>query len=154
MDTTEEKHCVFTYFANNEFKGFRQDTFGTLGKNWAKVYGYSPEQVEIIKKNTEDELNNTGTSFMKALFGMNTVPVNIEGQELDKNSIIDQVSKGEQEKRNWGNFELRVLEWCSREEFYEACTPGEEWKKQQIIDKYMKESPLEVFKFKTVLNEN
>ena len=154
MEKIEEKPCVFAYFANNEFKGFRQDTFGTIGKDWAKVYTYSPSQVETIKKNTEQELNNTGTSFMKALFGMNTVPMNMEGDILDKNSIIDQVSKGEQEKRNWGDFELRVLEWCSRDEFYDSCTPGEEWKKQQIIDKFMKIEPLEVHKFKTLVNEN
>ena len=154
MEEKYKKSCVFAYFKDDEFLGFRMDTFGTLGKDWAKVYTYSPEQVEIIKKNTEQELSNGGTSFMKALFGMGGTPMNIEGDLLDKNSIIDQVSKGEQEKRQWGKFELRVLEWCPREEFYDACYPGEEWKKNKIMEEFMKKEPLEIHKFQTIKNEN
>ena len=52
----ENQAIVFAVYKNNEFKGFRQDTFGTLGSNWAKIYTYSKSQVETVIKNMEHNL--------------------------------------------------------------------------------------------------
>lgn len=141
------KNCVFGYFVKGELKGWRQDTFGTIGLKWAKIYSYYPEQIEIIKNNTKNTLNNGGTKIMKLLFGeLNGNPVNIEGQSLDKNSIITQVQETEQEKRSWGEFELKVYEIpFGYDEF-------EEWKMLAFNNSLPE--PLEVHKYLTVNNEN
>ncbi len=153
MKKEDEQPIVFAYYVKGEFKGWRADSFGTLDKKWPKIYTYSPEQVETIKKNTQQELCKTGTSFMKALLGMpNVAPMNLEGQALDTEVIIDQVSKGEEEKRAWGEFELRVVPFCSRQEWSEMSQEGEEYKKKAFLDN--PQEPLEVHKFKTVNQEN
>jgi hypothetical protein len=140
METPEKKNCIFAYYKNNEFMGMRCDSFGTLRKDFAKVYTYSPEQVEVIKDNTKHELGMSGTAFMKLILS-------------DEPEIVEKVNKGELEKREWGEFELRVYNWMNRDEFYEMCTPGEEWKRNKIIEDFLKETPLEVHKFKTVLGQ-
>lgn len=147
MEENKQK-IVFGCFVNGEFKGWRQDTFGTLRTNWAKIYTYSPEQVEIIKKNTRQELTNSGTRLMKFLFGgeMNAIAIDMEGQPLDENVIIDQISKQEQEKRSWGNFELRVYEIPFTMDEYE------EWKMQAFNNNLPE--PIEIHKFTTITNEN
>jgi hypothetical protein len=140
METPNKKtSCVFAYYVNNEFQGFRADSMGTRRKDFAKVYTYSPEQVAIIKDNTKHELGLSGTAFMKLILS-------------DEPEMIEQVNKGEKEKREWGEFELRVYLWIDREQFYEMCTPGEEWKRDKIIEEMLNATPLEVHKFKTMEN--
>lgn len=97
-----EKSCVFALYRNGEFQGFRQDTFGTIGKDWGKIYGYSKEQVEIVIQGTEYNLKgNTGLG--KVLKKLGADP-----------DLMDEISKKEEEtfEKNYkdASFELRVLE--------------------------------------------
>lgn len=144
MEETKIK-CVFGYFVKDEFQGWRQDTFGTMGKKWAKIYTYSPKQVEVIKENTKQDLTMSGSSFMKKLFEIGT-PINTEGQVLNKDIITKQVSSSEQEKRAWGEFELRVYEIPFGYDEYE------EWKMDAFNNNLPE--PLETHKFVTIKQEN
>jgi hypothetical protein len=43
---------VFAFYdMDNNFIGFRQDTFGTIGKDYAKIYHYSESQVKTVLDN-------------------------------------------------------------------------------------------------------
>jgi len=143
----EDKKCVFATFVNGELKGFRADTFGTLSLKHPKIYGYSPSQVETIKKNVKLELNKAGTSFMKTLLGIKgATPMNAEEQLLDGGAIIEQVEKAEDERRSWGEIELRVYEIPFGYDEYE------EWKMEAFNNNLPE--PLETHKFTTIENEN
>lgn len=52
---------LFAIYKNNEFQGFRQDTFGTIGKDYGKIYMYSPEQIEIVLNNIKSNLTSNKT---------------------------------------------------------------------------------------------
>lgn len=149
-DELEDKpNIVFGYFVNNEFKGFRLDSFGSIGKKFAKIYKYTPKQIEIIRQNTKYELSKGGGSFMKLLFNKEGyTPINTQSQILNKDEVILQVTKSEEEKRNWGEFEIRVLSFPYS---YDDIS-GDEWKMKTYINNLPE--PLEILKFKTVTDEN
>lgn len=153
IDKLKDKQaCIFGYYVNGELKGFRADTFGTLSMNEPKIYYYTPEQVDTIRKNTQYELSRSGTKFMKYLLGggeFKGQAMNMQGQKLDNQNVIDQVSKTEEEKRSWGNFEVRVFPFIPHEEEYSY---PEQWK----VDAKLKslDEPLEVLKFTTIEHEN
>jgi hypothetical protein len=46
-----KKTVCFAYFADGNFLGWYSDSFGTITKWEPKLYGYTPEQVEVITKN-------------------------------------------------------------------------------------------------------
>jgi hypothetical protein len=140
MDIPNKKNVIFGYFVNNEFMGARSDSFGHISKQFPKIYTYSPEQVEIIKKNVKEELSHSGSGFLDLLFGKDE-------------EITQELKASEDEKRKWGEFEIRVIEFpISREEWYDMCTPGEEYKRKGILDNLGE--ILEIHKFKTLTNEN
>ncbi len=88
------KSIVFAIYKNNEFQGFRQDTFGTIGKDWAKIYSYSNAQVATVIKNIEDNLK--GESNLGKFLG---------------NDIITNHEKAIHDKvKDLSVFEVRVLE--------------------------------------------
>jgi hypothetical protein len=153
IDNLKDKQaCIFGYYVDGILKGFRADSFGTLSLTNPKIYYYTKEQVETIRKNTQYELSNSGTKFMKYLLGggeFKGQAMSTQGQAIDNKSVIDQVSKTEQEKRNWGHFEVRVLPFIPYEEGY---TYPEKWKVEAALKSL--EEPLEVLQFMTVEHEN
>jgi hypothetical protein len=145
--------CVFATYKGDTLIGYRQDTFGTTGKTWAKVYGYSAEQVDIILKNVKSEMNHSGSSLLKMLASMSNVAVNAStGESIAMSSAVEQVVKQEAALRELEEFELRVLPFpVSAEEFY-GLGEGDEWRKNQILEELESVEPLEVYKFKVTSN--
>jgi len=140
METPDKQNIIFGYYVNDELQGYRQDSFGSLSMDHPKIYGYSPEQIEIIRKNVKDELSHSGSSLLDMLFGK-------------EDEITQNLLKKEELKREWGDFEVRVMLFpVDREEWYDACTEGEEYKKAAILAKIG--DVIEVMKFKTLKNEN
>ena len=140
METPDKKNCIFGYFNKGKLMGWRIDSFGHHSLESAKVYGYSPEQVKIIKDNVMHELSHSGSGFLNMLFGK-------------EDEITQELKKVEDEKREWGEFELKVIEMpISREEWYDMLTEGEEYKKKQLLASL--ENVLETHKFLTITNEN
>jgi hypothetical protein len=140
METPDKKNVVFGYFVNDKLQGYRSDSFGHISKEFPKIYTYSPEQMEIIKNNVKEELSHSGSEFLDLLFGKDE-------------EITQELKASEDQKREWGEFEIRVLEFpISREEWYDMCTPGEEYKRKGVLDNLGE--VLEIFRFKTVEQEN
>ena len=148
---------VFGIFKNEELVGWRQDTFVTLGKNWAKVYRYTKEQVDIILKNVKSETNYAGTSLMKVLGGMTNVAINAStGESIAMSSALEQVTKQETALRELEEFELRVYPLpVTYEEWYEI-TSDEQWRIDNILNNLGNGTvePLEVHKFQILKDEN
>ena len=141
-DLKDKPSIVFGYFVDDVFKGFRADSFGTLSLKQPKIYKYSKKQIETIKKNTQYELSKQGTSFFKMLFKKGFTPVNTQNEILEKDIVIQKVSDSENEKKAWGEFEVRVLSFPYE---YEDI---EDWKMEAFV-KNLPES-LETLKFKSL----
>lgn len=145
----EDQTIVFAYWKDNEFKGFRADTFNTISQTQPKIYTYSRQQVDTVIVNIREGCSRMGTSFAKILAGKNLV--SSEGNAIDGDELVSHLSKTEQTFRDWNEFEVRVHPFVSREEFY-SLGEGDEWKKDKILKEL--EPAIEVHKFKIVENEN
>jgi len=144
----EKQSIIFGYYVNGTLKGFRKDTFGNLSMNHPKIYIYSKEQIDAIKENVKIELSWGGSSFIKSL--SNDVQlVNYEGNPVDVSGTIDNLHSSEEEKRNWGEFELRVIPFISKEDTF---TYPEQWKIDAALASL--ENPLEIHKFMVPKDEN
>ncbi len=140
MDIPDKKNVIFGYFNENKLVGYRCDSFGHTSLDFPKIYTYSPEQVEVIKDNVMNELSHSGSAFLNMLFG-------------EEDEITQDLKQSEDEKREWGEFELKVINFpISREEWQEMCIPGEEYKRIAILADL--NDVIETFKYKTILNEN
>jgi hypothetical protein len=140
-----KQSIVFAFWVNGTLKGFRQDTFNTIGMDWAKIYTYSPSQVETVLDGIKSGLNKTGTSLMKFLMG--NEKYHFANTEADQ--VLEQMSSTEDEMRSWGEFEVRVHPFIDREEDY---TYPEKWKIQAEINN-LREA-IETYRFKIIENEN
>jgi len=67
-------------------------------------------------------------------------------------TLYSQYLPTEHSLEDWGEFELRVVPFCSRQEWSEMSQEGEEYKKKAFLDN--PQEPIEVHKFKTVNQEN
>lgn len=145
MEELKKQPIVFAFWKNNKLQGFRADTFNTITQDFAKIYHYSPRQVQVVLDNVKSGCNNVGTRLMKRLTG-------IEGIEFangDSNDAVDHLSATEKKMREWGEFEVRVHPFIGLEEGY---TYPEKWKIQAEIANL--QDAIEVHKFKVVENEN
>ena len=150
MEDKNRKPIVFAYWCNNEFQGFRADTFNTISKKYAKVYSFSREQVDIVLENIKSGCNKVGKSFAQAIKDKDIPVMNMEGQALE-DVLLNHLSKTEDTFREWGEFEIRVIPInCSVEEMYEIFQ--EEWKISQFISNLP--PALEIHKFKIMESEN
>jgi len=145
-----EQPIVFAYWKDDEFKGFRADTFNTISKKSPKIYLYTKKQVEIVINNVKSGCNQAGTKFMKELLNSKATVINTTGEDLN-DLLVGHLSRTEQKFREWKTFELRVHPFTSPEEFY-SLREGDEWK----LNKYLTElePALEVHKFQILENEN
>lgn len=91
---------------NDVLLGYRQDTFGTLGKDWAKIYHYSENQVKIVLDGINYNLGDKKPSVMQALKDMGATVVG--GGDMD--SAIKHEEKIYQDGQDAGAFEVRVTE--------------------------------------------
>lgn len=83
---TKDVYCAFALYKAGELIGYRQDTFGTIGKDGAKIYPYTESQCEICLKNTQDQIMKRGDGIGKALKNagfMGDVLEIIEAQEKE-----------------------------------------------------------------------
>lgn len=147
----ENKEIVFATYKGEELIGYRADTFGTLSLTHPKIYNYSKEQVDIILKNVKSELNHSGSNFLKSLMSRyTTVAMTTTGQELSMEGVAGRVLTQEEELRELGEFEVRVIPFpMTREEWY-GLGEGDEWKRKSALENL---SPaVEVHKFKTLTN--
>lgn len=106
-----KKSICFAHYKKDEegndvLLGYRQDTFGTLGKEWAKIYGYSPEQVRIITDSINYTLGEPKPSFFEALKKQGAAVV--MGGTID--GAIAHEKKIYEDAQDAGAFEVRVLE--------------------------------------------
>lgn len=145
----EDQPIVFAYYKDDVFKGFRADTFNTISEEYPKIYNYSKEQVDIVKTNVQQGCNKVGTGFAKLL--KDKMLVSTSGNSVDGDELVEHLSKTEKTFQEWREFELRVLPFVSREEWYELGE-GDEWKKKEIISNL--KPAIEIIKFKIVDNPN
>ena len=62
-----KQSIVFAFYKNGKLVGYRQDTIGSIGMEYPKIYStYSKEQVETVLKNIEHNVKDS-TGFGKAL---------------------------------------------------------------------------------------
>lgn len=63
----DKQPIVFAFYRNGRLVGYRQDTIGSIGMEYPKIYSaYSKEQVETVLKNIEHNVKNP-SGFGKAL---------------------------------------------------------------------------------------
>jgi hypothetical protein len=141
----EKQFIVFAYWVKGELKGFRADTFNTITQDWAKIYQYSPRQVEIVLDSVKNGMNKQGTAFMRMLVGNDR----FKFVNADPKDALDQVSSTESQLREWGEFELRVHPFIGYDEGYQY---PERWKIKTEIASLR--DAIEVHKFKIIENEN
>lgn len=134
--TPEGTPIVFAYWKDNKFKGFRVDTFNTIGE-YPKIYGYSPSQVETVISNIKDGCNNVGTKLGKVLTG------------TSDNDLVQHLSTTEKTFRNWQEFEVRVHPFIGREEDFSY---PEKWKLDAEISNL--KPAIETYKIKILDYEN
>lgn len=84
---------LFAFYKNNNFIGWRQDTFGTIGKDGAKIYPYTEDQVKTVLNNISKNLD--GPSSFGKLLGVKII-------EEAENKIYEEISKNQA-------FEVRVI---------------------------------------------
>lgn len=150
-DDYKGKPIIFCYYKDGEYMGNRCDTFNTISKEYAKIYQFSREQVDIVLSNIKSGCNRVGKSLAQAIKAKDVPVVNIEGQTLG-DVLLDHLSKTEDTFREWGEFEIRVIPFPKVEEWYELQGEGEEWKRKQFIENL--EPAIEIHKFKVIENEN
>lgn len=143
------KPIVFGYWLNGELMGFRADTFGSISKDTPKIYYYSEDQVETVVSNTKDMLNKAGTSLFKMLAAKNTIMLSLNGGEVSKDSLVEEIESTEDTVRKWGTFVLKVHPFIDYEEGFHY---PERWKVEAEI-KSLQEA-IEVYTFTTLTNEN
>lgn len=148
----EDQPIVFAYYNEDEFLGYRCDSFGTLSKKYAKVYNYSKSQIDIVVKSIKDELNHTGSRILSVLTQLGAPAMTAEGQSVDLDKITTRIKEQEDSLRNYKSLQVRVQPWLTQEVWNEISGEGEEWKVKEAIAKL--EPATEVYKFATLENEN
>ncbi len=100
------KTVCFAYFGDGKFLGWYADSFGTITKNTPKVYVYTPEQVETIKRNFRYKLNKEKSNLGDLVKGLSVVD--------------DSLAVDKQKLSPYKQIELRVVE-CP---FYDGPNPN------------------------------
>jgi len=99
-----EQSIVFAFYKNDELIGYRQDTCGTIGLDFAKIYTYSKEQVATVLENINYNVQHK-EGYGKAL-------ENAYKDKIDKN-VTDIISNAEEKVhyllQDKKAFEVRVL---------------------------------------------
>lgn len=52
----EDSLIAFACYGDDEFLGFHADTWGSLTKNWAKIYTNTPSQLETMRNNFQHHI--------------------------------------------------------------------------------------------------
>ena len=91
-----KKTICFAYYGDGKFMGWYSDSFGTITENKPKLYSYSPEQVDIIRKNFQHKLKKE-----KSNLGEHIAPLKILDNSLAYDSSI---------LSQYENVELRIVE--------------------------------------------
>jgi hypothetical protein len=111
----EKQYVAFAHYKNGKLLGYRADTFGSI-RDRPKIYGYSPEQVEICLRWINSAMKQGGTKLGELLL------------EKTGNPIAALLVKGEKEIHEQlmdaETFEVRVVE----------C-PGYPWEKEFDVKK-------------------
>lgn len=101
-----KQSIVFAFYKDGKLKGFRQDTFGSIGVT-PKIYNYSDEQINVVLQNifsNIDEVNKTVEKRVEEL-----------AEEVNSNNgtVIAAMrsifSKSSNQLSEFGEFEVRVL---------------------------------------------
>lgn len=145
----EVKPIVFGYWLHGKLMGFRADTFGTVSEDTPKIYYYSEDQVRVVVESTKGMLTKDGTTLFKQLAARNTIMISMNGGEISKDSLVDEVRAQEDKVRNWGTFELKVHPFIDYEEGWHY---PELWKVQAAIKSLG--PAIETYTFTTLTNEN
>lgn len=87
MKIDKRKRVCFAYYSGNKFLGWYSDSFGTVTKNSPKIYGYSKEQIAVIRKNLSSKLKDK--SFSEVLSKINPIAGKLveNSKERDKNIL-------------------------------------------------------------------
>lgn len=136
----EKQCCAFGFFdIEGNLIGYRQDTFNTMGTDFAKVYHYSDRQVKTVLDgiNTFVKSDRNHAVEILQVCGYGEIP---EGKSL----MVKQANKHRNDRR-----ELRELN-----EFEVRVLPAPEKEGLEIPDLSMwlmqapELEPLEIYKFK------
>lgn len=96
-----EQSIAFAHYKNGELLGWRQDSFGTVGKKSMKIYQYSKDQVETVLRGIRSNLGRKKDGFGDALEKIGADP-----------KAVDIIKKAEdkiyEEGQKLGAFEVRV----------------------------------------------
>lgn len=98
----EKQSIAFAHYKNGELIGYRQDTFGTLGKDWAKLYTYSKDQVETVLTNIRYTLGSKKKGVGETLLKLGIDPQNAT-------LLKEAEDKTYEEGQKLGAFEVRVV---------------------------------------------
>jgi len=145
----EKQPIIFGYFANDELLGWRADSWGNLTFKNPKIYHYSENQIKTIIDNVRSEINGSSSKFFEQLSKMNIPIQDINGNQYDSNSILEEVKKQESIKKEYKDFEVRIFEFVPYEEGY---VYPESWKIEAKLKNL--DEPLEIHKFTTIENQN
>jgi len=116
---------------NDVLLGYRQDTFGTLGFDWVKIYYYSKSQVDIVLKGVNYNLGEKKPSLGEALKKIGATVINREG-DLLLDKMIEAENKIYQDAQDAGAFEVRVLKCPSYPIEREFNVEKAEWEEKII----------------------
>lgn len=105
MEKHEGQAIAFAVYKNDKLIGYRQDSFGSLGTEWAKIYTYSEEQVKTVMDNIGYQIEKRGDGIGKAFKS-----AGYEGDVLNRISAQEQKSYEKLGKV----FEVRVLKCPER----------------------------------------
>lgn len=67
----KRKTVCFAYFGDGRFLGWYADSLGSIRKDSPKLYGYTPEQVETIRKNFQHKLKTGNENAAKFVGNFN-----------------------------------------------------------------------------------
>ena len=102
-----KQSIAFAHYKDGKLLGYRQDTFGTLGTDWAKIYTYSKDQVYIVLKNINSTLGEKKESVGAVLERIGADPEQCKLITKHEDEIYEQGQKARA-------FEVRVVKGPKR----------------------------------------
>jgi len=88
-----KKTICFAYFGDGKFIGWYSDSFGTITKQYPKIYSHSEEQVKVVRNNFEYKLSKfqEDPNFRKFNPGLAVLDSSLVGdaKELSQYSAIE-----------------------------------------------------------------
>ena len=102
---------VFGHYSNGEFLGFHSNSFGTISKNYPKIYQNTPRQLKIIETNYKSHINSIRLQIPQC----NTIESHINHQLRTSNNLELKIILADEIGRY--PTEYKVKEWINKNNF-------------------------------------